>query len=273
MKSFAMDFNHGGAVSVGNQRAAPFSDRVTAFIDAALMAENEKQPPRKYVGASAIGNKCLRQTQLGFIHNLQLEKAPVPVRFEGRTLRIFSHGHMIEAMVGLWLLKAGFDIDFIVPGTEDDPQQIGWVDHDGLYKGHVDGKVKSGPIDMDYPCIWECKGLNMANWQKVRKNGVTREKPVYAAQVAVNQENLDIKSPTFFTTFSKNDCSLFHELVPFDQTLAKEMNDNALMIINNTKMGRLMPAIATYSDYYVCKMCSWHGFCWGRKKQNDSRQL
>lgn len=273
-----LDFNHGSLRPVGDYRAEPIADRVNRLIDAHLAQENEKQPPRAYIGASLIGQECVRATQLEFVRNLRLEGAPQPKPFEGRTLRIFKNGHKIEEMVGEWLVGAGFKIDFLDPDyPPEDNKQIGWTAADGRMKGHVDGLIHSGPIPMAYPAVWECKGLNNKNWQKVRKNGVILEKPVYAGQVAINAAYLYLKdpnryplNPTLFTCFNKDSQELHHELVLFDQSLAQLLSDRAVTILKATKAGQLLPGIAVNPDHFACRMCKWQSHCWrGRIGQGD----
>lgn len=268
-----IDFNHGSGRPVDDYRAEPVGDRVNRAIDAGLAHENNKQPPRAYVGASLIGQSCVRATQLEYMRNCGLEGAPQPKPFEGKTLRVFATGHKIEAMIGEWLIGAGFKIDFLDPDYPPvQEKQIGWMAVGGRMRGHVDGLIHSGPLPMAYPAVWECKGLNERNWQAVRKNGVIAAKPVYAAQVSMNQAYLNLKdperyplNPTLFTCFNKNTQEIYHELMPFDRSLAQSMSDRCVQILKATDARQLLPGIAVRPDHYECRMCKWQSFCWSAK--------
>ena len=63
--------------------------------------------------------------------------------------RIFEFGHYIEDYAAKWLRDAGFDLR-----TEDKMgQQFGFSIADDEIKGHIDGVICDGPVDMGYPCV------------------------------------------------------------------------------------------------------------------------
>jgi len=75
------------------------SGQLTALIDAGMQQSRAAQPRRTYLGASRLGVACERA--------LQYEFADAPVdpgrETDGRMLRVFERGHVIEdCMVG-WL--------------------------------------------------------------------------------------------------------------------------------------------------------------------------
>ncbi len=57
---FSLDFNHGALKDANDPRARDISERINAHIDAALFRARGEEEKREYVGASAIGNECLR---------------------------------------------------------------------------------------------------------------------------------------------------------------------------------------------------------------------
>lgn len=78
------------------------SGQLTALIDAGLQRARAEQGKRGYLGASRLGAACERA--------LQYEVADAPVdpgrETDGRMLRVFERGHVIEdCMVG-WLRAA-----------------------------------------------------------------------------------------------------------------------------------------------------------------------
>ena len=86
--------------------SASLSGQVTALIDAGMQRARASHGARQYLGASRLGVACERA--------LQYEYAQAPVdpgrETEGRMLRIFERGHVIEDRVADWLRAAGFDL-------------------------------------------------------------------------------------------------------------------------------------------------------------------
>jgi len=254
----ALDFNHGAARPADDTRAADISDRINAHIDAAFAAERDGQARREYVGASAIGNPCLRALQFSY--------AGVPIdtgRMEGKVLRIFRAGHVWEDELANWLRMAVFTLDTVNPETG---RQYGFSVLGGKGKGHLDGILRAGPIPMQYPAVWECKALNEKGWQDVKKRGLALAKPLYAAQVAIDQAYLDLTAPALFTALNKNTEELHHELVPFDRELAQKMSDKMAQIVTATEQHVLLPRAYSSSDYFECRWCDFHKTCWSMKR-------
>lgn len=255
-----MDFNHGANLPATDMRAADISDRINAHVDAAFLALNANTPRRNYVGASGIGNDCLRAVQLQYIG-----AKPDPGRMGGKTLRIFDIGHKFEDVVVDWMRKAGFALEVVDPDTGE---QFGFEAMDGKIKGHVDGKIWKGPIPMAFPALWECKTMNEKAWQDTKKRGMAIAKPVYAAQVAVYQAYMGLhESPALFTALNKNTGELLHELVPFDQKLAQEMSDRMVRIVTETEAQRMIPRPFSDPENFRCKhLCDFPGTCWKMSK-------
>lgn len=258
MTAFSFDFNKGSALPATDMRSADVCDRINAHIDAAFAVARDAEAKRDYLGASAVGNECLRALQFGYVH------APVdPGRMEGKTLRIFRVGHVFEDEVANWIKAAGFELETVDPATG---KQYGFSTLNGKGSGHLDGIVRSGPIPMEYPCLWECKSLNEKGWQDVKKRGLAIAKPIYAAQVAMYQAYLDLKAPALFTALNKNTSELHHELVPFDAVLAQKMSDRMGQVIEATEQQQMLPRAYSSPDFYLCKWCDFHNTCWSMKR-------
>ena len=235
---------------------------VTAHIDAALVVERAEQPRRAYLGASRLGVACDRALQYEFAG------APVdPGRdFDGRVLRIFEVGHVLEDLAIRWLRQAGFDLH---TRTRSDGQ-FGFSVCNGLIQGHVDGIVMGSPADLgwSFPMLWECKTMNAQNWRDCVKRGVSVAKPVYAAQVAIYQAYMEStvedisRNPALFTAINKDTQELWFELVPFDSVLAQRASDRAVKIITATEHGELLPRSFSDPAHHECKFCAWQERCW-----------
>jgi hypothetical protein len=252
--SFTRNFNHGGARPA---EAGDISDRINAHIDAAFFESRGREAARDYVGASAIGNDCLRAVQLGYM------KVPVDDgRITGRLLRIFATGHVFEAALGEWLKQAGFALDILDPATQ---RQFGFSMLDGEGQGHVDGILRGGPVAMAYPALWECKTLNDKSWQEIKKKGLHVAKPLYAGQIAINQAYLQLhEHPALFTALNKNTSELYHALIPFDAALAQAMSDRMLRIVEATAQQILLPRAYSTPDFYKCRFCDHANTCWNK---------
>ena len=251
-----LDYNH----------TESFADRVNTTIDATITAENASRTPRDYLGGSRLGHACERALQFEFTH------APKDAgqEFSGQLLRIFAIGHVLEDLAVTWLRAAGFDL-YTRKGNRPDGGQFGFSVAAGRIRGHVDGIIAAGPegFGLAAPALWECKTMNAKNWRACVKDGVTKSKPVYAAQIAVYQAYMEAQvpgisaNPALFTAINKDTAELYHELVPFDAALAQRMSDRGVRILRATDAGELLPRVAANRDFFECRFCPWAERCWG----------
>ena len=229
--------------------------RLTALVDICMQQARARQEVRRYLGASRLGVSCERA--------LQYEFAQAPAdhgrEIEGRMLRIFERGHVIEDCMVEWLRSAGFDLRT----RKSDGEQFGFSAADGRLQGHVDGVIVGGPEGFDYPCLWENKCLGAKSWRDLEKNRLAVSKPVYAAQVAVYQAYLELhEHPAIFTAVNADTMEIYTELMPFDGALAQRMSDRAVKVITATEAGELLPRSFADQTHFECRMCAWQDRCW-----------
>jgi len=242
-------------------RRPSFADRVNAAVDAALAADQATRPPRDYLGGSRLGHACERALQFEFTATPKDEGQGFP----GRSLRIFAIGHELEDLAVAWLQAAGFDLY-----TRKGNRQFGFSVAGGRIRGHVDGIIAAGPegFGLAVPALWECKTMNAKNWRACVKDGVTKSKPVYAAQIAVYQAYMEgtvpgiSAAPAVFTAINKDTAEIYHEQVAFDADLAQRMSDRGVRILQATDAGELLPRVATTPDFFECRFCPWSERCW-----------
>lgn len=254
-----IDLNH------GNTANRAFSERMSKLVDEAL--EATPQRPRKYLGASALGNDddpwtaCMRAVQLDYIRSNGLPGAPEPSSsFPGRVLRIFDTGHVLEDLAIKWMRAAGFELKT----QSRSGGQIGFESCNGRFRGHTDGVLVGGPDIMRYPAIWEHKGIKNDKWKKLQDKGLALVFPGYHAQVSIYQAYLDCgDNPALFMATNKDTQEIYFELVPFDTKLAQETSDRAVAILKATDHGELLPKRFNDSAHHVCRNCKWTQFCWG----------
>lgn len=279
-----LDFNSGSGIRPGLPPIErTVSDIINDAIDAALIAKRAREPVRNYLGASAIGDECERKLQYGYM------KTPVDPGREltARALRIFATGHQVEDMAAgamdehadnmfrnvaaQFMTDAGFILErYADPVTK---KQFGFKAMDGKFAGHTDGRLIAGPevagrdpvtqaiVKLEYPCGWECKGLNTKNWSKVKKHGVRVAAPIYYGQLQTYIPYMEW--PQFlFTAFNKNTSEMHHEIVGFDPRAAQDLSDKAVRIIEHSEKGQLLARVAQNPDFYQCKFCDWAVRCW-----------
>ena len=229
--------------------------RLAALLDAAIVAEKERETPRSYLGASELGKACSRSLQYGYF------KAPKDSGkgFDGRLYRIFHRGHQGESWMIHWFRLAGFDLR-----TErQDGKQFGFSVAGGRVKGHCDGVFVGGPDEFGpWPRLWECKVLGAKGWGKLHKDGLRKAYPVYYGQVAIYQGYLRLdENPAVFTALNADSMEIYTEHVPFDAELAQELSDKAVTILQACDAGELLPRISNDPSWYECKFCSWTQRC------------
>ena len=240
-----MDFNSSSSLS----------GQITALVDLGMRRLHSEEMPRDYLGASRLGVSCARALQYEFA------KAPVdPGRdADGRLLRIFRRGHVMEDCMVDWLRAAGFDLRT----RKANGDQFGFSAAGGRLQGHIDGVIVGGPEGFTYPALWENKCLGSKSWRDLEKSGLAVAKPVYAAQVAIYQAYLELhEQPAIFTAVNADTMEIYTELVPFDAALAQRMSDRALTVISATEAGELLPRAFHDPTHFECRMCAWQDRCW-----------
>jgi len=251
-----LDFNH----------RPKFGEKLNLLIDEAIAHENNKQTPREYLGASRLGVSCSRALQYEFLHIPKDDGRD----FSGKILRIFAAGHVFEDLAIKWLHLAGIELY-----TEKaNGYQFGFSVAKGRVRGHVDGIIHNAPKELGItgPALWEMKSLNNKSWNDTVKKGVAVSKPVYAAQIAIYQAYMESsipgisKHPALFTAINKDTAELYHELVPFNSTLAQRSSDKAVQILNACDAKEWLPRITKDPTHFECKMCAWQDRCWRDEK-------
>jgi hypothetical protein len=147
----------------------PLNVEINAHIEKAVQLKCAmQQTPRGYLGASIIGDDCLRKVQFDW-----MATATLPARVRS----IFARGHFFEAEVRQQLIDAGF---VFAP-----PEALKFTAVDGLLAGHADGILVKAPIaDLATPAIWECKAFNAKNfrahWRKLSRAMQRRSRSIRA---------------------------------------------------------------------------------------------
>jgi hypothetical protein len=214
-------------------------------------AAGKAELPHPYLGASIVGSDCLRRVQYDWWCTPMLD---------ARVRAIFARGHYFEARVREQLVAIGFKFAPLEAGA--------FKAVNGDLRGHADGIVIAGPNPLgsayvNYPFIWECKALNAKNYRALTRNGLEKEFPRYAAQVALYQAYLKLTNPALFSTINADTCEQLHFWVPFSAERAQLWSDRAANIIAATRAGDLLPRAYKDPEKFPCKICPHVARCWG----------
>lgn len=238
------------------------NENINKWIDKALQEEREGQPPRGYLGGSALGGECGR----ALYYDYKAVPRDEDKEFSGRTLRRFKLGHMHEAETATWLRNAGFDL-----ATHDEyGEQFGFSVAGGAIQGHVDGLIRSSRLPkavLSCPALWEHKIMREDKWKKYQKDGIKKANYVYYAQCQIYMAyisetyGIDINQ-ALFTGLNSNTSELHFEIINFEVAAVQRLSDRGVNIIRATSPDEV-PKISRDSTDYRCKLCSWQKTCWG----------
>lgn len=249
-----LDLNHGsGPLDAPFKPAINIAEAVNARIDAALARKNEAQAPRNYIGASELGDPCLRRV---YYNAIKADRTP----FTGQKLRVFEMGRAFEALVADWIKAAGFDLR-----THDlAARQFEFVTGNGRIKGHSDGVLAGGPRipDLAYPALWENKALKGRYWNALVKKGLRSAEPKYFAQVQLYLGYFELPN-ALFTAINKDTAEIYHAVIPYEVAEAQRYSDRGVDLIRAVDAQNPPPRIASSPDFYACRMCNFaETICW-----------
>jgi len=230
----------------------PIESRTVTAIYANLKRVGDAEPPRTYLGASIIGEKCDRA--LWYVFNDCMRED-----FPGRLYRLFETGHLQEAR----MVKELRDTGVTVHDLNDDGEQFGFVDISGHFRGHLDG---CGLGVLEAPKTWhllEFKTHNKKYYAALKKRGVKVEHPKHYAQCQIYMHKTGMKR-TLYMAVNKDTDELYTERFNYDRKYAVNMTERARRIIT----ARQPPErCADKPGTFACKFCSAADLCWGTSKK------
>lgn len=225
--------------------------QISEILDRTYKELKDREPRRKYLGASIVGHHCERY--LGYMfHQVPVDGAG----FSGRLYRIFDRGHKGEDRVAEYLRVAGFDLRT----AREDGSQFGFSALGGRFSGHIDGVILSGPLEIEYPVLWENKILNAKGFGHLYDHGLKESKPVYYGQAQIYEAYMEVGN-TLFTAENADTCEIYGQVVPFDPPVAQELSDKAVRIVQSSAPEEL-PRCAREKTDFRCKFCAYAVRCW-----------
>ena len=200
------------------------------------------------LGASSIGNPCLRRVWLswrGFYNS----------KYTGRTLRIFETGHLQEQRIINDLRLSGLS----VWDTDADGNQFQFKDPaSGHFIAKVDGVVKALPEDPDTPHLMEVKTHADKSFKDLTKKGVQASKPIHWWQMQSGMLYGGFQRG-LYVALNKNDEQFYVETVEPCEETQTQVQERVANLVRTT----ITPSrISENSDSFACKFCDAKAVCW-----------
>lgn len=217
-------------------------------IDAAYEAHSE-DGRRPHLGGSLIGHSCPRHLWLKF----RWAKRPV---FPGRILRLFQTGHREELRMIADLRAAGLEVST----GPSEGRQWSFTEKKktgGHFSLSLDGAVLGVPEAPETWHVLECKTHNAKSFEKLKKEGVEKSKPVHYAQMQVGML-LSGMDRALYLAKNKDTDEYDSERVSLDKKRAEALVDVAEQIVSSPEVP---PGISRDPAFFECKFCDHHPLC------------
>lgn len=227
--------------------ATTMADNIYAYYE----KQNEKPIYLARIGASGIGDPCLRSIWLSW-------RAYDDKKFDGRMLRLFSTGHLQEERIQADLINAGFK----VWTHQEDGNQFTYNDETGHFVAKLDGVIKGVIGAEKTPHDLEIKTHSLKSFEDVLKKGVEKAKPVHYWQMQAGM--LFSKLPrALYVALCKNDERYHIERVYPDPIVQEEVGRKIIKLVT----ARTPPVgISDDAGAFDCRWCDMKEVCTGQKK-------
>lgn len=230
-------------------------DPTLAAADTALVAKAAQEKPRAYLGMSSVGGSCGRKLWYDF------RKVGREV-FDAATLKRFEDGHRTEALVidRLRLLEGITLVD-----RQENGEQIGYIDLDGHFRGHLDGDIIGILQAPKTPHVFEAKCCSEKKFNELKKvvaelgekQALKKWNPVYYTQGQLychyhnrTRHYLVVATPGGRDWMGvRTDYDAAHAI----QTIAKAKR----IIQSNEPLDKL----SNDPSYFECRYCTFSNIC------------
>jgi hypothetical protein len=221
---------------------------ISKAVDAAIEADNT-EGYRSHLGASVIGNECLRYL---FYHFRWMHRET----FTGQTLRLFQVGHGLETRVRRWLTAIGFEF---IDGLDATQTQVRFSAIMGHFGGSVDGIFIAPPWGITEPTLLECKTSQTGSaFNDLAKKRMRVAKEQHFIQNSVYGKGLGLRN-VLYVCEDKNDSEWYFELLALDESTADGAYKKAeFVILEATTPPK---KISNKRNFFKCNMCTMQGIC------------
>lgn len=192
--------------------------------------------PRQHLGLSECGHPCSRY--LWYAHH-----ATPAVKIDGRVIRLFRLGDMVETAIISDLRGIGIDVT--------DQQKEVTIKHNGVtLRGHIDGIV-------DKTTLLEIKSANEKSFRQLQKLGYEKWQPKYKAQAHIYMALIGLRQCLCIVE-NKNDSGLYAEILMLDDDyVTKLLMDVFTAITADEPPQRMCPD----ASWYEAKYCKYKETC------------
>ena len=237
--SAALDFNR------ANLSERPINVLINELIE---RAEPPSENYRQYLGASAIGSECLRKVQFDWMCDPQ---------FPARIKDIFARGHFFEEVTRQHLIAAGFKF---APARAARIQSSRWSFPRPRRRDHHRRATAAG---VSYPVS--------LGTQVSQRQGLAGDRARRPDRALCGLRRAGLRSIRPISTSPTRRCSASSMPTPASACISwcrstpswhRPYSDRAVMVIEATRAGELLPRVTDDPDDWRCKMCSHRERCW-----------
>jgi hypothetical protein len=216
-----------------------------AVLDLTDAFDQTNEPYRSHLGASAIGNECVRELWYGF-------RWALTPTFSGRILRLFNRGHLEEARFIALLRLCGFNVWSHTP--EGHQLRIKY----GHFGGSCDAIVQGCPdVPNGEHCLTEFKTHGDRSFNELLTKGLVLSKYTHYVQMQIYMNGFGLKWGLYLAV-NKNTDALYAEVIPFNYQVVEYHHRKAEYVISTPAPPR---RISESAAWYQCKMCSFAQLC------------
>ena len=229
---------------------------------------DKKDGLRDHLGASVIGETCLRKIWLNY-------RGCNQSTIDARMIRLFNRGHLEEARFHAMLRAIG-----CITWFDDNGKQFGYKD--GVFAGSIDGLAVDIPDCPNELVMLEFKTMNDSRFKQFVSTDMLNFKG-YENQCKINMycmskysqdtlntlakscENRKVEPTlwnTLFIAVNKNTDEIHATLIHRDdEWVVRNLNDRIEKALSQTPPSTLHDSI----KFVTCKMCSLNKYCFDNK--------
>jgi len=236
-----------------------FKRKLQAVLPTLVDAYISEANPRGYLGASSIGESCVRKLwyKFRFAKKEQIDDA--------RLIRLFNRGHLEEARFIALLQMINVKVHY----QDADLKQYSFSKLGDHFRGRCDGVAENIPDCPNETVLLEFKTASEKNFADLQKKGVKVSQPKYYSQIQAYLGAIGLDK-CLFCSVNKNNDELYFEIVDKDIEHYKYLLDKAENVIFNTI---LPPKINESPAWYICKWCEYNDICHLNAEMNKSCRL
>jgi hypothetical protein len=226
--------------------------KIADAIDAHTVTNN-REPFRSHLGASVVGNECLRYQWYHF----RWFRADNP---DAQRTRIFTAGHAFEPRIRSDMRAIGCTF---LDTVDVDTKQISVSDIEGHFGGSCDGVFIAPQFGLIVPTLLEGKTEKHGSaFQALYKKGVAGSHAAHFIQNSIYGYKLGIKY-CLYVNENKNTSERYYEMVELDWERAREYIERAFTVIRATEPPE---RVSNKREFYLCQMCSMVDICHGNEQ-------